>query len=82
MSPNPGFIIEPSDPGAEAFVCVASGSELTPRLPEALRVGSFTPIQGVQTPDQLVALFKQAGDVAVGSVSWRVVPRTAVQVKR
>ncbi len=82
MSPNPGFIIEPSDPGAEAFVCVASDSELTPRLPEALRVGPFTPIQGVQTPDQLVALFKQAGDVAVGSVSWRVVPRTAVQVKR
>ncbi|MFC3146967.1 DUF4384 domain-containing protein [Piscinibacterium candidicorallinum] len=82
MSPNPGFIIEPSDPGAEAFVCLASDVELTPKLPEPLRVAPFTPIQGIQTPDQLVTLFKQAGEVAVGTVSWRVVPRTSVQVKR
>lgn len=75
MAPNPGFVLEAGDPGQESLLCLASERDLMPKLPEALRGASFTPIAGFKDAASLVKAYAAAagaGELTTGTLQWRV----------
>ena len=79
MSNKPGFILDAAAPGNESVMCLATDSDILPKLPAPLQAGAFKPIEGFKTTADITTAFTQAAGAdgfSQATVTWRVSPKT------
>lgn len=78
MSPNPGYVLETSGPGQEELLCMATDTNISHRLPDALNGPALTPIQGIRGLNEVTRLYEASLEphgFTAGTVAWQVGPR-------